>query len=43
MPQAFEAPSGWDEPRATAVLVLADGMVLEGSGIGAGAMLSPKW
>jgi carbamoyl-phosphate synthase small subunit len=27
--------SGWDEPRATAVLVLADGTVLEGFGIGA--------
>jgi carbamoyl-phosphate synthase small subunit len=28
-------PDGWDEPRATAVLVLQDGMVLEGFGIGA--------
>src|SRR5437764_11791264 len=27
--------SGWSEPSATAVLVLADGTVLEGSGIGA--------
>lgn len=27
--------TGWDEPRATAVLVLADGTVLEGFGIGA--------
>ena len=27
--------SGWDEPRATALLVLADGTVLEGFGIGA--------
>ncbi len=26
---------GWDEPRATALLVLADGTVLEGYGIGA--------
>jgi carbamoyl-phosphate synthase small subunit len=26
---------GWEEPRATAVLVLQDGMVLEGFGIGA--------
>ena len=26
---------GWAEPRATAVLVLADGTVLEGFGIGA--------
>ena len=26
---------GWDEPRATALLVLADGTVLEGFGIGA--------
>ncbi len=29
------APSGWSEPRATALLVLADGMVLEGFGLGA--------
>jgi carbamoyl-phosphate synthase small subunit len=28
-------PGGWTEPRATALLVLADGMVLEGFGIGA--------
>ena len=27
--------SGWDEPRATALLVLADGTVLEGFGVGA--------
>ena len=27
--------TGWDEPRATAVLVLQDGTVLEGFGIGA--------
>src|SRR5947209_7434911 len=30
-----QANSGWSEPSATAVLVLADGTVLEGSGIGA--------
>ena len=29
------AADGWDEPRATAVLVLQDGTVLEGFGIGA--------
>ena len=29
------APAGWAEPRATALLVLADGTVLEGFGIGA--------
>jgi carbamoyl-phosphate synthase small subunit len=29
------APVGWAEPRATALLVLADGTVLEGFGIGA--------
>jgi carbamoyl-phosphate synthase small subunit len=29
------APSGWSEPRATALLVLADGTVLEGFGLGA--------
>jgi carbamoyl-phosphate synthase small subunit len=29
------APQGWSEPRATALLVLADGTVLEGFGIGA--------
>jgi carbamoyl-phosphate synthase small subunit len=27
--------SGWEEPRATALLVLADGTVVEGTGIGA--------
>jgi carbamoyl-phosphate synthase small subunit len=27
--------SGWEEPRATALLVLADGTVIEGTGIGA--------
>src|ERR687884_441057 len=35
MPQDNHAATGWDEPRATAVLVLQDGMVLEGFGIGA--------
>jgi len=34
MPDRGEA-QGWDEPRATAVLVLQDGTVLEGFGIGA--------
>ena len=29
------APSGWDEPKTTAVLVMADGTVLEGQGLGA--------
>jgi carbamoyl-phosphate synthase small subunit len=29
------APEGWTEPRATALLVLADGTVLEGQGLGA--------
>ncbi|MDB5510800.1 MAG: carbamoyl phosphate synthase small subunit [Enterovirga sp.] len=28
-------PSAWEEPRATALLVLADGTVVEGTGIGA--------
>ncbi len=28
-------PEGWDEPHATALLVLADGTVLEGVGFGA--------
>ncbi|MEQ8700288.1 MAG: carbamoyl-phosphate synthase domain-containing protein, partial [Bauldia litoralis] len=27
--------SGWTEPRPTAVLILADGTVIEGQGIGA--------
>ena len=27
--------SGWEEPRATALLVLANGLVLEGFGLGA--------
>src|SRR5215204_5147183 len=35
MPQDNHAVNGWDEPRATAVLVLQDGTVLEGFGIGA--------
>jgi carbamoyl-phosphate synthase small subunit len=35
MLQVNYAGDGWDEPRATAVLVLHDGMVLEGFGIGA--------
>ena len=35
MPQANGPGDGWDEPRATAVLVLQDGLVLEGFGIGA--------
>src|ERR1700737_8432 len=30
-----QASSGWSEPRPTAVLVLADGTVLEGFGFGA--------
>ena len=35
MLQHDQAGSGWDEPCATALLVLADGTVLEGYGIGA--------
>ena len=35
MPQDSHASGGWEEPRATAVLVLSDGTVLEGFGIGA--------
>ena len=37
MPQHPPAPAhdGWDEPRPTALLVLADGTVIEGAGIGA--------
>jgi carbamoyl-phosphate synthase small subunit len=35
MLQDQHAAGGWEEPRATAVLVLADGAVLEGFGIGA--------
>ena len=35
MLQDNHASSGWEEPRATAVLVLQDGTVLEGFGIGA--------
>jgi carbamoyl-phosphate synthase small subunit len=30
-----QTPSGWSEPKATALLVLADGTVLEGQGLGA--------
>jgi carbamoyl-phosphate synthase small subunit len=30
-----QANAGWAEPKATAVLVLADGTVLEGIGLGA--------
>lgn len=33
--QDDKAVGGWDEPRPTAVLVLADGTVLEGFGLGA--------
>ena len=33
--QGNPAPQGWSEPRATALLVLADGTVLEGFGLGA--------
>jgi carbamoyl-phosphate synthase small subunit len=35
MPQDTQPTAGWTEPRATAVLVLQDGTVLEGFGIGA--------
>jgi len=35
MPQDKDTAGGWTEPRATAVLVLQDGTVLEGFGIGA--------
>jgi carbamoyl-phosphate synthase small subunit len=35
MLQDNHASSGWEEPRATALLVLQDGTVLEGFGIGA--------
>jgi carbamoyl-phosphate synthase small subunit len=36
-PQSFtpDSPTRWDEPKATAVLVMADGTVLEGMGLGA--------
>src|SRR5580704_18125585 len=36
-PQSFtpDSPSRWDEPKATALLVMADGTVLEGMGLGA--------
>src|SRR6202790_4745578 len=33
--QPKEPQAAWDEPRATALLVLADGTVLEGFGLGA--------
>ncbi|WP_046862743.1 glutamine-hydrolyzing carbamoyl-phosphate synthase small subunit [Microvirga massiliensis] len=35
MPQDTQPTHGWTEPRATALLVLQDGTVLEGFGIGA--------
>src|ERR1700687_4565038 len=36
MTQTKAAPSGtWDEPKPTALLVLADGTILEGFGLGA--------
>src|ERR1700722_17775775 len=35
MTQQNQAPSGWSDPVTTAVLVLADGTVLEGQGLGA--------
>jgi carbamoyl-phosphate synthase small subunit len=34
-PEGNPAAAGWSEPRATALLVLADGTVLEGFGLGA--------
>jgi carbamoyl-phosphate synthase small subunit len=34
-PNDTQAASGWSEPRATALLVLADGTALEGFGLGA--------
>ena len=34
-PEGNPASAGWSEPRATALLVLADGTVLEGFGLGA--------
>ena len=34
-PEGNPAEDGWSEPRATALLVLADGTVLEGFGLGA--------
>ncbi|MFG1190857.1 MULTISPECIES: glutamine-hydrolyzing carbamoyl-phosphate synthase small subunit [Xanthobacter] len=37
---APNAPEGWAEPRPTALLVLADGTVLEGFGIGATGRLA---
>ncbi len=35
MTQSKTSPGGWSEPKATALLVLADGTVLEGQGLGA--------
>src|SRR5476649_1131390 len=35
MTQRQTSPAGWAEPKATALLVLADGTVLEGFGLGA--------
>src|SRR5690348_10448041 len=35
MPQQQTSSGGWSEPKATALLVLADGTVLEGIGLGA--------
>src|ERR1700690_496284 len=35
MTQPHLSPTGWSEPKATALLVLADGTVLEGFGLGA--------
>jgi carbamoyl-phosphate synthase small subunit len=32
---SMHIPGGWEEPRVTAVLVLADGTVIEGAGLGA--------
>jgi len=31
-----QRPTLWDDPKPTALLVLADGTVLEGFGLGAG-------
>ena len=36
--QDTTAGNGWEEPRATALLVLADGTVIEGFGLGAAGM-----
>ena len=37
-----QGDSGWAEPKATALLVLADGTVLEGIGFGATARPSAR-